>query len=367
MQPVRDELNPALTGPAWRNSGRASIADTEGAGDGARVFAAVDQIAGLLHLRRLAAELHAVPRGRAASRSGGQARSARLDAPDRRPPGQNQPPGAFGFVRPLVIGNRRAGCRAGRTAAAFRRGCRAGGPSRNCSPYWRTISTAGFMRMPTPPRSSTKAHSAAMRLTTSSAVIRNDGSSVINRSSATSAESLSKPGASSPASTGETRFKSGKPAQRDWEFADFRWQVIQNKRTYSEYDLIDSGLILYRGESVLRFRQKCMPPRRLPVAEEEIIAALEETPHATRVARELGVSFATVWRLAERAGIELTAGKAAKGRRLQPEQRAKIVEIRLAMPHATQEEVARRAGVSRPTVSRITGGRRRRAGVSPER
>jgi hypothetical protein len=42
--------------------------------------------------------------------------------------------------------------------------------ARNCSPYCRTIAAAGFSRIPTPPRSSTKAHSAAIRLTTFSAV-----------------------------------------------------------------------------------------------------------------------------------------------------------------------------------------------------
>ena len=42
--------------------------------------------------------------------------------------------------------------------------------TRNCSPYCRTIAAAGLSRIPTPPRSSTKAHSAAIRLTTSSAV-----------------------------------------------------------------------------------------------------------------------------------------------------------------------------------------------------
>jgi hypothetical protein len=46
--------------------------------------------------------------------------------------------------------------------------------------------------------------------------------------------------------------------------------------------------------------------------EARIIAALLVTPHASQVAREDGaVSFATVWRVAERAGIELTAGRAA--------------------------------------------------------
>src|SRR5712671_4440734 len=42
--------------------------------------------------------------------------------------------------------------------------------ARNCSPYCRTIPAAGFRRIPTAPRPSTKAHSAAIRLTTSSAV-----------------------------------------------------------------------------------------------------------------------------------------------------------------------------------------------------
>ena len=44
------------------------------------------------------------------------------------------------------------------------------GSRRNCSPYCRTIAAAGFSRIPTPPRSLTYAHSAAMRRTTSSAV-----------------------------------------------------------------------------------------------------------------------------------------------------------------------------------------------------
>jgi hypothetical protein len=48
-----------------------------------------------------------------------------------------------------------------------------------------------------------------------------------------------------------------------------------------------------------------------PQKERKIIAALTEDSHASRVARALGdVSYATVWRLAERAGIELTAGRA---------------------------------------------------------
>jgi hypothetical protein len=38
------------------------------------------------------------------------------------------------------------------------------------APYRRTIAAAGWSRMPTAPRSSMKVHSAAIRLTTSSAV-----------------------------------------------------------------------------------------------------------------------------------------------------------------------------------------------------
>ena len=111
-------------------------------------------------------------------------------------------------------------------------------------------------------------------------------------------------------------------------------------------------------------------PRGVPITaekEEQILAALVATPHASRVARELGVSFATVWRRAEQAGIELTEGQAAKGhKRLTAEQCAKIVEIRRANPRATQQEVAREAGVSRPTVSRVVRGHKPRAKLSPK-
>jgi hypothetical protein len=82
-------------------------------------------------------------------------------------------------------------------------------------------------------------------------------------------------------------------------------------------------------------------------------------PHASFVARAEGVSFSKVWRLAERECIELTAGRAAKGyKRLSPERRAKVIEGRRANPNATQEEIARIAGVSRSTAWRIERGRR---------
>jgi predicted XRE-type DNA-binding protein len=103
-----------------------------------------------------------------------------------------------------------------------------------------------------------------------------------------------------------------------------------------------------------------------PIEEQEIIAALEKTPHASLVARKIGRSFSTVWRVAERAGIELTAGREAKGyKRLSSAEYAKILAVRRANPQATQKEVARLAGVSRPTVSRYTRGHNRRAGIAP--
>src|SRR5208283_5125690 len=92
--------------------------------------------------------------------------------------------------------------------------------------------------------------------------------------------------------------------------------------------------------------------------DEKIIAALTEKPHASLVAREIGLSFATVWRRAERAGIELTAGRAAKGyRRLAADQWARVAEALQANPKATQIEVARATGVSRSTVGRVARGR----------
>src|SRR5271169_1515492 len=88
--------------------------------------------------------------------------------------------------------------------------------------------------------------------------------------------------------------------------------------------------------------------------EEEIIAALGKMRHASRVARQLGVSFSTVWRPAERAGIELTAGRTAKGyKRLAAEREAKVIEALRTNPKATQQELADATGVSRSTVGRI--------------
>jgi DNA-binding XRE family transcriptional regulator len=80
-----------------------------------------------------------------------------------------------------------------------------------------------------------------------------------------------------------------------------------------------------------------------------------------QVAREEGVSFSKVWRLAERECIDLAAGREAKGyKRLPAERRAAIIAARRARPTATQAEIARVTGVSRPTVTRIEGGRGRK-------
>jgi transcriptional regulator with XRE-family HTH domain len=69
-----------------------------------------------------------------------------------------------------------------------------------------------------------------------------------------------------------------------------------------------------------------------------------------------------VWRIAEREGIELTAGRAAKGREkgMAAEHRAAVNAAGLAEPQATQAEIARAIGISRASVSRIEGARRRR-------
>jgi hypothetical protein len=98
--------------------------------------------------------------------------------------------------------------------------------------------------------------------------------------------------------------------------------------------------------------------------EQEILAALEQDSHASRVARTLGdVSYATVWRVADRNAIELEAGRAAKGyKRLPPELWAKVEQEVAANPDATQQALARKSGVSRSTVGRVV--RARRAAVA---
>jgi winged helix-turn-helix DNA-binding protein len=90
--------------------------------------------------------------------------------------------------------------------------------------------------------------------------------------------------------------------------------------------------------------------------EAAIRAQLEKIPRASLVARESkgAWSYATVWRVADRAGIELTAGRRTMGRpRLPPEVWAKVEEAVRKHPEATQLELARQCGVSRSTVSRV--------------
>ena len=77
----------------------------------------------------------------------------------------------------------------------------------------------------------------------------------------------------------------------------------------------------------------------------QVIAALTVNSNATAVAREIGgVSAAGVWKIAKRAGIELTAGIAARGcnNRVAPEKRAAIVAALNVNPNATA--VARDVG-----------------------
>lgn len=102
---------------------------------------------------------------------------------------------------------------------------------------------------------------------------------------------------------------------------------------------------------------------RLPITpekEQEIIAALAQDSHASRVTRALGdVSYATVWRVADRNTIDLEAGRKAKGyKRHPPELWAKVEREVAANPDATQQALAREIGVSRSTVGRVARGRR---------
>jgi hypothetical protein len=68
------------------------------------------------------------------------------------------------------------------------------------------------------------------------------------------------------------------------------------------------------------------------------------------------MSVGTTWRIAERAGIELTAGREAKGKRLSPERRAAVIEARRANPTAPQQEIAHAAGVGRSTICESSAG-----------
>ena len=123
-------------------------------------------------------------------------------------------------------------------------------------------------------------------------------------------------------------------------------------------------------KDLCRFEKSNSPlyTRRMPSGikisaekEAKIIARLLVARHASLVAREEGVSFSKVWRLADRECIELTGGRDAKGyKRLPPERRAAVEAALRANPHATQLEIAQTTGVSRVTVSRIEGGRRRK-------
>jgi len=104
-------------------------------------------------------------------------------------------------------------------------------------------------------------------------------------------------------------------------------------------------------------------PRGVSITDNEeakIKAALTAKPNALAVARESPWSYATVWRVADRWDIRLTAGRETMGRiRLSAEQRAAVIEATRKNPQATQAEIARATGISRPTVSKIEGGIRR--------
>jgi hypothetical protein len=96
---------------------------------------------------------------------------------------------------------------------------------------------------------------------------------------------------------------------------------------------------------------RARPKRVSPKKRTEIIAALKANPHARQVARRIrGVTYAIVWRVAKAEGIDLSAGRAARGSRwLSAARRAEIVAALRVNPNASQ--VARQVGgVSEQTV-----------------
>jgi transposase len=112
--------------------------------------------------------------------------------------------------------------------------------------------------------------------------------------------------------------------------------------------------------------------KRLSDEEEAAITiALEAKPYASAVARDSGGawSYSTVWRVARRAGIDLTAGREAQQQhswhRLSEERRAAVIEARRLNPNGRQKDIAQASGVSRQTVNRIERGNWRRRGVLP--
>ena len=99
-------------------------------------------------------------------------------------------------------------------------------------------------------------------------------------------------------------------------------------------------------------------PRTVPITPEEkqeIIAALEKDSRASGGARTLGnVSYATVWRVADRNAIALKAGRENMGRpSLSPKLWAKVGNEVAANPNATRKELGQKIGVSISTVGRV--------------
>jgi hypothetical protein len=99
-----------------------------------------------------------------------------------------------------------------------------------------------------------------------------------------------------------------------------------------------------------RARAKRLSPKQRA----KVIAALKANPHARQVARRIrGATYAIVWRVAKAEGIDLSAGRAARGSRwLSSERRAEIIAALRVNPNASQ--VARHVGgVSEQTVRTI--------------
>ena len=95
------------------------------------------------------------------------------------------------------------------------------------------------------------------------------------------------------------------------------------------------------ADTIYRKKGCCAASQLHQKRKSESLLDLLVNPHASLVAREEGVSFSKVWRLAERECVDLAAGRAAKGcKRLPAERRAAVIEARRINPEATQAEIA---------------------------
>jgi hypothetical protein len=100
------------------------------------------------------------------------------------------------------------------------------------------------------------------------------------------------------------------------------------------------------GIELVRYSRQWDKPFLAHEARLRVIAALKANPNALQVARKLRVKFDTVWRIAQKEGIELSQGRAAYEKKC-----AKITEALKSNPNVSQ--VARNLDVDYYAVYRV--------------